>query len=210
MDLREQLEKLAAERPTQIIGHLEEGSEVSLNIHRGGFAYEIDDLDIYTRFGDPDDNEFYLSIDRALQPRGMAQHVAIFPPSEASEDGTIVAPFSRAIDMGFGECLEKAVLVQLARQKTGSFIVTGELAFQGRVGARYHAYNVVFFDNGPYLVDAQNCVIVRQNGERIDVPYIVPVLGLEDDSFVVPEKWTADRTYSLVRPQQRRSLLDFF
>lgn len=53
-------------------------------------------------------------------------------------------PFSRVYEAGVGECLEKAVLVQLSERGRKVFLIEGSLAVDYDVD--YHAYNVVFKD----------------------------------------------------------------
>jgi len=108
-----------------------------------------------------------------------------------------VAQFSVAVDEGVGECLEKAILVQLAAQRRDqSFLINGALAEDGDVGVTYHAFNIVCRDGVLFLLDAQNPFIV--DAQACIRHYIVPVQGIhENGDVIVPEEYRAGRTYAL-------------
>ncbi len=74
---------------------------------------------------------------------------------------------SRAIELGVGECLEKAILVQLAKQEeTDAFFIMGILRHDKMRGGILHAFNVVYTDGKPFLIDAENPVIIRNGDEK--------------------------------------------
>ena len=62
-----------------------------------------------------------------------------------------------------------------------------------------HAYNVVYYEGRPMLVDVQNPVIVKVDEKRIEVPYIVPIVGFDPESkrFILDEKYDVGRTYRI-------------
>ena len=190
--IRQYLEALAEQYPDVVIGRLGKGSVVQ----RGkGLSYEIDDPDIDRRLGDfPEDAVPYGPIHRTLRSALYHQGVILRP-----YDGSSRIPFSRAYNAGIGECLEKAILVQLSAQRgRDAFLLIGCLAEDGEVGVGSHAFNVVFMDGKPFLVDAQNPLTEDSEG-RITHPYIAPIQGIdgEYEEFIVPEEWKQGRTYSL-------------
>ena len=77
-----------------------------------------------------------------------------------------------------------------------SFLINGVLAQDSEVGVDYHAFNIVFKDGKPFLVDAQNPLAKESTG-KVTHPYIAPILGIENGDFIVPNEWRQGRTYSL-------------
>ena len=96
---------------------------------------------------------------------------------------------------GVGECLEKAVLVQLAAQ-TGrdSFLINGLVSEDHKFGIGRHGYNIVFKDEKPYLVDAQNPYFLD---EQTIQPFIIPVTAIQDGFVILPNELRLNRQYSL-------------
>lgn|SRR3989338_8015949 len=95
--------------------------------------------------------------------------------------------------------VEKAILVQLSAQRgREAFLINGCFAEDDDVGVGSHAYNVVFKDEQPFLIDAQNPLAKDPTG-KITHPYIAPILGIEKcyGDFVVPQEWKQGRTYSI-------------
>jgi len=121
---------------------------------------------------------------------------------------------SRAIELGVGECLEKAILVQLAKQEeTDAFFIMGILRHDNMRGGIPHAFNVVYTDGKPFLIDAENPVIIRDGDEKREVPYRVPISDFDGIDFLVDEYYRAGRTYGLdiARETQRRfNVFDMF
>lgn len=187
-NLIQYLEDLAGQHPNKIIAKLTKGSKVQKS---SGLSYEIDDPEIDRRLGDfPEGTLPYGPIHRALRdsPSGIW---SLF-------NGQFEAPFSRAYESGFGECLEKAILVQLAAQRSGpSFLIKGSLAVNGQY-VESHGYNLIFKNKIPLLVDVQNPLAKNKNGE-ITNPYIAPILGIDgiNGDFIVPPEWKQERTYSI-------------
>lgn len=101
-------------------------------------------------------------------------------------------PFSVAVERGMGSCLEKSILVQLAVQDTTtSFLVDGFMDDQQ--GSGCHAFNVVYLGDNPVLIDAENPLIA----DGIFVPFVAPLLQINDGKFKVPAEWNAGRTYRI-------------
>ncbi len=108
-------------------------------------------------------------------------------------------PISEVVNAGLGQCLEKAILVQLSAQ-TGkeSYLINGFLELdEFESPSARHGYNIVFKDNSPYLIDAENPFPANEEGKSL--PYIVPVLGLTGDrgNFVLPDDAKLGRNYSI-------------
>jgi hypothetical protein len=103
-----------------------------------------------------------------------------------------VLPFSVAVEIGMGSCLEKSILVQLTSQDTTtSFLIDGFMDDQ--YGSGCHVFNVVYLADNPVLIDAENPLIA--NGSF--VPFIAPLLQINDGKFEVPAEWNAGRTYRI-------------
>ncbi|MBI4148724.1 hypothetical protein HY490_05515 [Candidatus Woesearchaeota archaeon] len=173
---------------------LERGSVVQKS---WGLLYEIDDPDCDRRLGVYDDGVVPMGpIYRGLN--SSAQSIReIFDKHSVPRHIKRVAPFSVVIDKGVGECLEKAVLVQLAAQRRDqSFLINGTLAEDGDVGVTYHAFNIICRDGSLFLLDAQNPFSIDERGNIRH--YIMPVKGIhENGDVMVPEEFRAGRTYSL-------------
>ena len=183
------LENLAEQHPREVMRRLDLGSRVQKS---WGLTYIIDDPDIDRRLGEFSEGAIpYGPIHRTLR-NSQSGIFAVF-------NGSSEAPFSRAYESGVGECLEKSILVQLFAQRDRvSFLINGGLTEEGVVGVVPHAYNVVFKDGTPFLVDTQNPLAKDETG-KITHPYIAPILGIKegDCDFVVPQEWKQGRTYSI-------------
>jgi hypothetical protein len=192
------LDTLTEQQSENILKSIQEGDRISANLYQGNFIYRIDDPIVDQELGTfPDDASFYLKISHELKPMGMP--ISVFPPDDKGEDGRIVAPFSRAVQQRKGDCLEKSVLVQLRKQREGySFLIKGLLLHEALPYSLIHAYNIVFQDEKPFLVDAQNTVIVPSHNGKTELPYVVPIVGLNKKEFVIGEGWSNGRRYSLV------------
>ena len=112
------LEMIAEQYPKSVIKSLKQGSLVQKS---GGSSYEIDDLDLDRKLGNfPEGFMPYGPIHRALRS-SFSGILALFNDS-------VVIPFSRAYAARIGECLEKAILVQLSAQRArNSFLIIGFL-----------------------------------------------------------------------------------
>ena len=110
-----------------------------------------------------------------------------------------IIPFSEAFNAHLGECLEKAVLVQLSAQKgEASYLISGAFEEEHSVGAGWHAFNIVFKNGIPSLVDAHNPLRKDETG-KITNPYFAPVIGIDEKTgqFIVPDEWKQGRRYYL-------------
>jgi hypothetical protein len=186
-ELKPCLESLASQHPKHVTQRLAKGSKVEKS---WGLAYEIDDPNLDKRLGDfPEGAVPYTIIHGALK-NSLGGILAVF-------GGSPEAPFSRAYEAGVGECLEKAILVQLSAQRgRDAFLIHGWFVEDDDVCLGSHAYNVVFKDGKPFLIDAQNPLV---NSEGKSRPYIAPILGINEEhgefEFVVPQEWKQGRTY---------------
>ncbi|MBI4154122.1 hypothetical protein HY501_02200 [Candidatus Woesearchaeota archaeon] len=187
-ELKPYLEALAEQLPNSVTRRLKRGSRVQKS---WGLSYEIDDINIDKRLGDfPEGTVPYGPIHRSLKS-SQGEIMAVFR-------GSSEAPFSRAYAAGVGECLEKAILVQLSAQRgRDAFLILGCLTEEDGL-AGVHAYNVIFKDGQAFLVDTQNPLAKDPSG-KITHAYIAPILGIEESygDFVVPREWKQRRTYSI-------------
>ncbi len=188
-DIKQYLEQFAHERPDTVMAKLNPGDTVRKS---AGLEYEIDDVAIYKRLGDFQAGAVpYGKIYHALEP-SKGKIIQSFKNSNK-------LPYSEIFEKGIGECLEKAILVQLAAQ-TGrdAFLINGLLGMEenGIEPIDWHAYNIVFKEGKPYLIDTQNPLRVDETG-KVTHPYIAPVLGISEGEFQVPPEWKQGRTYAL-------------
>lgn len=175
-------------KPTSILSRLNKGTIVQKS---WGKSYEIDDPEIDKRLGEYDPGQI---------PLGKIYHS--FDPDTGKIRNLFgdrdIIPFSEMINLGLGECLEKAILVQLAAQRgRNSFLINGIMGIEqnGIIPLEAHGYNIVFKDNQAYLVDAQNPAEV--NGEKI-IPYVVPITGINSDcEFELDKKLGGERIYGI-------------
>ncbi len=120
----------------------------------------------------------------------------LFEKETQNKEGNVRVPFSSAWNNGVGVCFEKAIATQLLAQKWyDCYLVCGELKLD-EGGGGGHAWNILFESGVPYLVDAQNPVLVDG---RIRV-YSPPILGarIQDRRhivFDVPQSQRFGRTY---------------
>ena len=208
MVLKQKLLEAAEKNPEWVKNNIQLGERISTNLAAKTFCYQIDDLELYKIFRNGlTDNEFYLELFNRLRLRRNQYIPQIFGE-------TRIADLSRAIELGVGECLEKAILVQLAKQEeTDAFFIMGILRHDNMRGGIPHAFNVVYTDGKPFLIDAENPVIIRDGDEKREVPYIVPISDFDGIDFLVDEYYRAGRTYGLdiVRGEPKgKSILDLF
>ncbi len=188
-EIKKILKRLSCERENSVIGNLARGNMVRKSMGR---QYEIDDVEIERRLGDfPGGVIPYGPIYRALRNPKGDELMNIF-------GGSSEVPFSRVYEAGVGECLEKAILVQLAAQKGVDvpFLISGSLCEDGDF-ADFHAFNIIFRDGKPFLLDVQNPLSVSDG--IVTHPYIAPVEDLlgQDYEFKVPNEWRQGRTYAI-------------
>ncbi len=189
-EIKQYLKEFAETYPNLVTERLIRGSKVKKS---SGLEYEIDDCDIDKKLGSfPDGAVPYGPIHKHLKG-SMSEILKLF-------NGNSVIPFSKTYELGVGECLEKAILVQLSAQRDReAFLIIGALSQDENVGVDCHAYNVVFKDEKPFLVDAENPVNKYSSG-KIILPYIAPISGIMNErypEFEVPEEWKFGRAYLL-------------
>jgi len=192
--IKEELEHYAQKNPDIIMTRLKKGDLIPKS---AGLAYEIDDPEIYKKLGDfPKGTIPYGPAHRALG-QSHWKTFDLFQKEGVQRDGIKVLPFSRAVELGLGQCLEKAVLIQLAAQNGAEgFLVSGALE-QTDSPAGFHAFNIVFKNGEVRLLDAENPLRVDKDG-KITHPYLAPVLNINDQGqFEVPQEWEQDRRYYL-------------
>jgi len=188
-DLMPYLEHVGENNPHHVLKKINKGDLVKKSIV---FGYIIDDADIDKRLGDfPEGAIPYGPIYRALK----------FLPEEVFDlfRMSSIIPFSDAYNTGIGECLEKSILAQLSAQRgRNSFLISGVLEVNGG-SAEAHAYNVVFKDELPSLLDVTNPLAIDSCGKIIR-PYIAPILGINEktSNIILPEEWRQGRTYSIL------------
>ena len=183
--IKQRLQDIAQSHPYIVHSHLKKGDTVKKS---AGLKYEIDDVNIHKKLGNFENGVVpYTRIYHALLP-SQSKINGIFNGSEQIS-------FSRAMNAGIGECLEKSILVQLAAQGgRDSFLINGLVSEDHHFGIGYHAYNIVFKNENPFLVDAQ---IPRYiDGQRCE-PFIVPVTAIEGEFILLPDELRLNRQYML-------------
>lgn len=165
--IKEYLDFLAEKRPDIVRTRLEKGSKIAKGTTH---SYEIDDIDAISQLGEFKPGFIpYKLIHSYLKSSNTTEILALF-----GDRKTI--PFSEAVENRLGDCLEKAVLVHLAAQKSkDAYLMSGSLALKGDV-AGAHSYNIVYQDNIPLLIDAENPASIDKKGEI--TPYIFAVKGI--------------------------------
>lgn len=184
-NIKEILTAISHTHPNLVKKKFAQGDHVQKS---AGRAYEIDDVHIYQKLGNFEKGVIpYTRIYHALQP---SQQV-IF----SLFNGSSIIPFSRAVQSHAGECLEKAILVQLAAQ-TGrdSFFINGIAAFDDKIGAYPYAYNIIFKEGKPHLVDVHNPLKITKKEIHA---YIAPVIAMRNKEFILPDDWKQNRHYTL-------------
>ncbi len=186
MDSQELLRNLSREKHESIIARLNSGQEITKS---RGLKYLIDNHDIDLSLGD--------------FPRGAIPYRQIYRKLKGNSSDILrqfgirrIMPFSEIFNAGLGECLEKAVLVQLAAQRQEeSFLVNGAIENDEEVGADFHAYNIIVRGGKLFLVDAQNPLLIDSEG-RI-YPYVAPVIEIirESREIRISSEWKFGRTY---------------
>jgi hypothetical protein len=185
-ELKQYLRNLGKKYPQQVIDKLDVGSKVEKSLK---LTYEIDNPNIDKNLGNfPKGADPYEAINKSLK-NSKSEIIKAF-------NGAREIPFSKIYGLGIGQCLEKAILVQLAAQRgRDSFLINGYLGEGGPIDCP-HSYNVVFKDEKSFLIDTHN-PLKDSNGKM--QPYIAPILGIEGDycDFIVPEEWKQGRNYSI-------------
>jgi len=183
----EYLDAFSSVNPAAVVSRLSRGFRLAKSL---GQEYEIDNINLDDELGRfPVGAIPYNLVNKALRSEGPALR-ALF--GEAS-----CIPFSRVVKAGFGQCLEKAILLQLATQKAGiSYLVSGALE-EVDGGAMQHSFNLVARAESVYLVDAEN-PFQRDKAGNVLRPYVVHVNDISPSgAIIVDEACRAGRTYSL-------------
>lgn len=184
--LKQYLTEAARMKSDKVIKRIKVGQRISKRAH---LSYGIDDLTVDKYLGD---------FGETTIPVGPIYRKMVTSPSTIHslfhKEQTV--PFSRVVHAGAGECLEKAILVQLAAQRNyDSFLINGALREHQEGFVEHHGFNIIFIGDKPHLIDAQNPI---QNGNGTK-PYVAPItsllLGSED--LVVEKEWEQNRIYSL-------------
>lgn len=169
----------------------------------GGLAYEIGDPEeVLSMLGEYQAFPYGPIYKKLESSRGKIWD--LFHEEGYKLNGNTVLPFSKAIERGVGECLEKAVLAHLALQKNpdveDQILVNGILGQDSTLEIGYHAYNLAKKASKWVVIDTENPHAVNRDGTT--VPYIVPVkfVNLEGPlcpSLELDPKKRRGRQYSL-------------
>jgi hypothetical protein len=182
------LKDLSITNSSVVIGRLTRGVHVAKS---ASLSYLIDNVNVDERLGNfPVGAIPYSAINKALQS-SSSRILNLF-------SGESSIPFSKVMKYGVGQCLEKAILVQLAAQRIeSSYLVSGAIELDSDSGVDFQAFNLVFRGNTVYLVDAENPFSKDKEGSVIR-RYIVPVKEITAEGIVVvQDEYRAGRTYSL-------------
>ncbi|MBU2503455.1 MAG: hypothetical protein KJ879_00150 [Nanoarchaeota archaeon] len=161
--------------PLALIDQLKEGDVVNKS---SGLDYEIDDIKkVLSKIGESKDFP-YGKINGMLRSDAEAIK-ALFDAEGQTRKGKKVLPFSRVVEEGLGECLEKSVLSHLFLQNFPQvhehFLVSGNIGSDdGEVG--YHSFNLAKRNGNWVVIDTEN-PHEKKNGKVI--PYIVPIQGVQ-------------------------------
>ena len=167
-------------------------------VQKAGLTYyEIDDPQIFKNLGDFAPGAVpFGEIYRRLKPR-KTEIMKMFDKKGTKRDGKTVLPYSKIFQSNIGECVEKSILAQLAAQESrDSFLINGLIGFDNDVGVDYHAFNVIYKEEKPFLVDVTN-PLASDDDRKVLQSYIAPLTGIENGEFVVPEEWKQGRIYYL-------------
>jgi len=180
--IKQYLENLAKDCPNFIKSRLKEGDLVD--------RYKIDDINLHKQLGDfPKGSVPYAAIRNKLKGSWIDRNKIT---CKYEKD----IPFSDMLKNETGVCLEKAIMVQLAAQEgRDSYLIDGYMADKSdnyTLGIP-HGYNVIFKDDKPYVVDAENPI--RAEGKEI--PYIVPIIDIEKNKIIVSDECKHEREYFL-------------
>jgi len=188
-DLKSYLEHVGENHPHHVLKKINKGDLIKKSVV---FGYIIDDADIDKKLGD---------FPEGAIPYGPIYRTLKFLPEKVFDlfrmSSTI--PFSDAYNAGIGECLEKSILAQLSAQRgRDSFLISGVLEVNGGF-VEAHAYNIVFRNSKPFLLDIENPLALNSEG-KVTHPYIAPILGVNEKTsdIILPEEWRQGRTYSIL------------
>jgi len=177
------LQELSISAPHAVRTGIKLGDKISKSL---GIAYEIDDISISASNSNTTE---YWAIHNALK----SDKRKIL---EAYGNNRVI-PFSKVVKLGVGECLEKAVLLQLAlqRKERTSFLINGCLELDEGYGIP-HAFNILIGKQGnPVLVDVENPLETSQGL----VHCVCPIIDIQTEygDITLPEEYRFGRKYSI-------------
>jgi hypothetical protein len=187
-EITDYLDNFSRINPNIVVTRLFRGSKLMKNLNQ---RYEIDNVNLDEELGNfPVGAIPYGPVYKALKSDGSKLR-------EVMGDCSCI-PFSKVFRAGVGQCLEKAILLQLATQRNGgSYLVSGALELDEEAGAEFPAFNLVSRGESVYLVDAENPYNLDKEG-NVARPYVVPVISIaQNGTIIVPEEYRAGRTYCL-------------
>lgn len=193
--------------------------------------YIIDDIDLDLALGNVSPGMIPCKeIYNHLGPNFQKKMEVVSKREDSLEGGTYaLIPFSEIFHARAGACLEASILVQMAAQRLGdSFLIHGgmreidqggmedrkiSLNKDGKIIDRFsgyhslgHAYNIIFKEGKPFLVDSVNPIISFSGvfGNKIKKsPYIIPLWGINNYNGTLPPKDYFEREKFLKNnPQQ--------
>ena len=194
--IRNKLEIITEKYPRNVVKSLSEGDLIQQGW--SNLFYEIDDPEIYCKIGQfPAGMVPYSSIFHAID--GTFIGPKYFEENGSIKDETTILPYSKVVNEGVGQCLETAIMVQLTAQKgRDAFLINGSLQEDDEGPYMWHAFNVVFKDDQPFLIDARNPWKVDKN-KKVTNPCIIPIIGIESSGeFIFPEEYRCGRRYSII------------
>ena len=195
--LQHTFEKNFPSSSNTVILRLNVGDRVQRSL---GCDYEIDDANIfhYLEGYDPEGIP-YGPVYRALKTLPFATMPFFRKSTVKKENKRTIVPFSEVLKGGKGECIEKAMLMQLASQELRkSFFIKGSLEIESESGAGEHAYNIIYSGKEPFLIDVENPLETDKTG-KVTRPYCPRILALNLDSgeLLVNEAEQHGRRYFL-------------
>jgi len=159
-----------------------------------GLTYRIDDIGkVLSLVGEHPDFP-YGPIHRML--KSDAEKIrGLFHKEGTEHEGKRVLPFSRVVECGLGECLEKSVLSHLVLQEAtfieDQFLVSGNIShYPDPSQIEFHTYNIAKRNGEWVLIDTENPHRVK---DKKTVPYIVPIKSV-----------TLDRSFPLELEEEKR------
>jgi len=188
--IKEYLTNMAQKHPNHVTSCIKKGDIIDKS---WGLSYEIDSpstaAEIYNNTGLEKGGVPYWDIHNKLNP-SKEDVQRLFGKSKRIN-------FSEVFNAGIGECLEKAVLVQLCAQEgRDSFLINGYFIDKNdeALSLDAHAYNIVFKEGKPYLIDSQNPIMDKKGKLQ---SFIAPIIGIDikESEFILNPEFGADRGY---------------
>lgn len=98
-----------------------------------------------------------------------------------------IIPFSKMVNACLGECLEKAIAMQIVLQSLPGFekasIVAGNMRPKGEEYLECHAYNIAKHEGQWGIIDVEN-PLLKNNGNI--VPFITPAAEISGRKIITP------------------------